>query len=139
MALNIGANGNIILQSDQQTFIHFTAFSGAGAMVPVPGGDVDTVAATGTFAASLSFAMGVMPAGDPLAGQPAVVCTPLVLESDPGNAGGNIGLTVTDSAGLVQAVTKFFDISPDAAAVRVGLDMTDSAVVSQTAPTAPGP
>jgi hypothetical protein len=141
MALNILANGNIGLQSDQVTFIHFAAFSASGAMVPLPAGDVDTVATSGTFAASLGVAMGVMPAGDPLAGQLAVVLTPLVLESDAGNAGGNISLVITDTAvpPLTQTVTKNFDIVPDVAAVRVGLDTTDSATTAQTAPTAPGP
>jgi len=139
MALNILPNGNIGLQSDQVTFIHLSAFSASGAMVPNPSGDVDTVAATGTFAASLAFSVGVMPAGSSDAGDPAVVCTPLVLESDVGNAGGNIGLTITDSAGLTQTVTKLFDIVPDVAAVSVGLDTTNSAVTSQPPPAAAGP
>jgi len=139
MALVIGANGNIQLQSDQVTFIHLAAFDAAKGMVPIPAGDVDTVASGGTFAASLAFAITVMPAGDPLAGQPAVSCTPLVLQSSAANAGGGISMVITDSAGLAQAPTLLFDIVPDVAAVSQGLDTTNSFTVAQTAPTAAGP
>jgi hypothetical protein len=141
MALVIGANGNIQLQSDQVTFIHLAAFDAAKGMVPIPAGDVDTVASGGTFAASLAFAITVMPAGDPLAGQPAVSCTPLVLQSNAANAGGGITMVITDTAvpPLTQTPTLLFDIVPDVAAVQVGLDTTDSTTVAQTAPTAAGP
>lgn len=139
MSLNILPNGNIGLQSDQVTFIHLAAFAGGGQMVPLPAGDIDTVSTTGPFAASLGAAVGVMPSDAPHPGEPAVVLTPMVMESDAGNSGGNIGLTITDSAGLVQTMTKSFDIVPDLAAVSVGLDTTDSATQSQPTPTAPGP
>src|SRR5438270_240244 len=89
MALNILPNGNIGLQSDQVTFIHLSAFSASGAMVPTPAGDVNTVATTGTFAASLVASMGVMPADASDPGDVAVALTPAVLESSAANAGGN--------------------------------------------------
>lgn len=145
MPLNVLPNGNYGLQSDQVTFIHLTAFSASGQMVPMPAGDVDTVAATGPFAASLAFAVDVMPAGsvdaagNSVAGEPAVSCTPMVLQSDAVNGGGNIALTITDSSGLTQTVTKSFDIVSNVAAVSVGLDDTVSATTSQPAPTAAGP
>jgi len=140
MPLNIDpTDGNIVLQSDQVTYIHLSAFTASGAMVPNPTGDVDTVASSGPFAASLAFAVGVMPPGSSDPGDPCVVSTPLVLQSNKANAGGNIGLVITDSAGLVQQVTKNFDIAPDMTALTTGLDMTNSFTVSQAAPTAPGP
>lgn len=139
MALNILANGNVGLQSDQITFIHLSAFDAGGNMVPNPSGDVDTVAAGGAFASSLNFAVGVMPTGSSDAGDPAVVCTPMVLESDVTNSGGNITLTITSSAGLTQMATKNFDIVRNVAAVSVGLDTTNTAVTSQPAPAAAGP
>lgn len=139
MALNILANGNIGLQSDQVTFIHLSAFSASGAMVPNPSGDVDTVVTTGTFAASLAATVDVMPAGEPTAGEPAVKLVPLVQKSDATNNGGNIGLAITDSAGLTQTLTKNFDIVLDLAPMSVGLDTSNSATQSQPLPAATGP
>lgn len=141
MPLNVLANGNYGLQSDQITYIHLTAFAAGGGMVPTPTGDVDTVASSGTFAASLTFAVTTFPANAPapLPGEPAVSATPLVAESDAGNAGGGIGLVITDSAGLPQAVTKLFDIVRDVTAQSVGLDSTTTFTVAQPVPTATGP
>ena len=145
MPLNILPNGNYGLQSDRITYIHLSAFDAGGQMVATPAGDVDTVAASGTFAASLHFTVDVMPATDengnpvPDAGDPAVKCVPMVSESDAGNSGGNIALIITDSAGLAQTATKNFDIVRDLTAHSVGLDTSNTATVSQPAPTAPGP
>ena len=141
MPLTVLPNGNWALPSDQVTFIHLEAFTAAGGVVPQPAGDVDTAASSGAFAASLAFAVTVFPptAPAPLAGQPAVSATPLVLESDAGNAGGNIGLVITDSAGLTQQTTKNFDITVDQTPAGIGVDPVNTFGVPQAPPTAPGP
>lgn len=142
MALNKLANGHFGLQSDQITYIALDDFDAAGVSVPFPTGDVDTVSGTGTFAASLGFAISTFPAGSSNAGATALQCTPLVLESDASNGGGGIGIAITDGSGQpMNAATQamLFDIVQDVTPVSVGLDSSVTATVSQTAPTAPGP
>lgn len=150
MALNVLANGHFGLQSDQVTYVELEAFDAAGAPVAFPVGDVDTVSTTGTFAASLGVAIGVMPAGSvdaagvSIAGSPAVVMTPLVLESDVTNAGGGIGISILDGSvpPLPMApsmANMLFDIVQNLAAHSVGLVPANSATTSQPVPVAAGP
>jgi hypothetical protein len=148
MALTLLSNGHYALQSDQVTYIMLDAMDAAGAIVPIPAGTTFTAASSGTFAASVVFASSVMPpgsvdgSGNSVAGAPAVSASPTVLESDAGNAGGGIGLVLTDSAGLPMtpaSATELFDVVPDVAAVSVGVNNSVTATTPQTPPTAPGP
>lgn len=131
-------NGHLAIPSDEVVAIALVTTDAAGTAVPMPAGNVTTVATTGQFAASLGAAIGVMPGTS----NPAVILTPMVLESDAGNNGGGIGLTLTDSAGLpISSATTaaLFDITVDTTPTQEGLDLTNVASTPQTAPTAPGP
>lgn len=140
MALNVLPNGNIELPNNEVTYIALVTRDAAGTIVPAPSGDVDSVATTGPHAASLGAAVTVMPAGSTNAGAPAISLTPLVVESDAGNSGGSIGLTLTDTAGLPMSTPGYvFDIVVNLSPATVGLDTTDTATVTQAIPTAPGP
>ena len=92
---------------------------------PPPAGDVFTVVSSAPN--SLGAAIGKTAAGGP-----AVVLTPLVQASP------NITITVSDSAGLVQAV-QICDVVVDVADTNVVLDVADATHVAQPVPTAPGP
>jgi hypothetical protein len=146
MALNLLANGHFGIQSDQVTFIHLAAKDAAGNVVALPAGlTFGPVVTTGAFAASMTPAVAVMPAGSvdgaglDISGQPALSLTSLVLNSNASNSGGGIGIDLTNSMGLPMFDTDLFDIVEDVAAVSVGLDNSNTATVPQTAPTAPGP
>ena len=113
-------------------------------VVSAPAGDVVTAAGTGPHAASLSWTVGVMPAGAPNPGVPAVIGAALVVESDAGNGGGGIGLMLTDTSGLVENSTTsaaLFDIvvPPPGPATQEGVDFANIFTASQPTPTAPGP
>jgi hypothetical protein len=131
-------NGHLALPSDDVTAIALVALDASGGQVPMPASNVSTVVTTGTFAASLGAAIGVMPGTT----NAAVILTPLVLESDAGNSGGGIGLTITDTAGLpitTGTTAALFDIVVDATPAAEGLDLTNVVSTPQTAPVAPGP
>lgn len=109
-----------------------TDAAGVKTTVPVPAGDVFT-------ATSSSPSLGVAIAND-ASGNQELVATPLVLQSDAGNGGGNITVTVTDSAGdtageLTGANAINIVLVPVVAAITLGAPT----FTSQPAPTASGP
>lgn len=109
-----------------------TDAAGVVTVVPVPPGDRFT-------AVSSSASLGVAVAPD-AAGNQELVLTPLVLESDAANAGGNITVTVTDSAGdtageLIGANAINILTVPPIPQVVLGTPT----FTAQPAPTAPGP
>lgn len=109
-----------------------TDAAGVKTTVPVPAGDVFT-------ATSSSPSLGVAIAND-ASGNQELVATPLVLQSDAGNGGGNITVTVTDSAGdtageLTGANAINIVLVPVVAAITLGAPT----FTTQAAPTAPGP
>lgn len=133
---------NIPLQSDQVTWMELDDYDASGNVVPFPSGDVDTVATTGTFAASLVVSMDTMPSGAANPGATAVKFVPQVLKSDPSNGGGGIGVSITDSAGqAMNAATQgmLFDIVENVTPQMVGLDPAKTFTQPQSAPTAVGP
>lgn len=141
VTLQTAANGHIILLSDQIYDIALVDEDAAGNQVPVPAGDVQTVSATGAFAASLTFSIGTMPGVTPTV--PSLHVVSNVLESDAGNSGGGIGVSLTDTQGLPMAPhlsALLFDISPDLAAATQDVNLGDvNATPNPTPPTAPGP
>jgi hypothetical protein len=137
-------NGHFGLQNNMVYYFPLQDEDVNNNIVPAPTGDVVTPVATGAHAASLAFAVGAMPAGSPNPGAPAIVGTPMVVQSDAGNGGGGIGLTLTDTAGLAEnTVTSsaLFDITvpPPGPATAEGVDFPGVFVVAQPTPAAPGP
>ena len=129
-------NGHLALNNNEVYTIALIDHDANGNVVPMPAGDVVSVAAAGTFAASLSAALDSAGTG--------VVLTPMVVESDAGNSGGGISIVLTDSAGLTEdSATQniLFDIvvPPPGPAVTEGLDLTNVTMASQPTPSAPGP
>jgi hypothetical protein len=116
---------NFELPNDEVVTIPIQTTDSAGTVEPVPTGDVFT--AVSSLPASLGVAIGATASGSP-----ALVLTPLV-QASPG-----ITVTVSDSAGLVQAV-QLVDIVPDVTDTNILLDVADATHVSQPVPTAPGP
>jgi hypothetical protein len=109
-----------------------TDAAGTVTVVPVPAGDVFT-------AKSSSPSLGVAIAND-ASGNQELVVTPLVLESSPANGGGNITVTVTDSAGDTAAELSGANAInivtvPVVAAIHLGT----ASFTAQATPTAPGP
>jgi hypothetical protein len=103
-----------------------------GATMPVPSGDTFT-------ATSSSASLGVAVSLD-ASGNQELVCTPLVIESDSNNGGGNITVNITDSAGdaageLTGADAINIVTVPVVPQIRVG----QPTFTTQAAPTAPGP
>lgn len=140
MALVQLPNGHMALNNNEVYFVPLVAKDGGGNVVPAPAGDVVSAAASGANAASLGVAVTVMPGTS----NPALSLTPMVVESDEGNGGVGIGITVTDSAGLTEDPTTtavLFDIvvPPPGPAVTEGIDLTGVVMQSQATPTAPGP
>jgi hypothetical protein len=116
---------NLELLNDQVLTIPILTTNSAGTVEPPPAGDTFSVISSAP--ASLGAAIGKTAAGNP-----AVVLTPLVQASP------NITITVSDSAGLAQAI-QICDIVVDANPTNVVLDTADATHVSQPVPTAPGP
>jgi hypothetical protein len=116
---------NFELNNDAVYTIPIETTNASGVVEPAPAGDVFSVTASNPT--SLQAAIGTTAAGGP-----AVVLTPLVQASP------NITVTVSDSAGLVQAV-QICDIVVDVSPTNVVLDIADATHVSQSVPTAPGP
>jgi hypothetical protein len=116
---------NYELANDEVSTITIKTTNSAGAVEPYPTGDVFSV--TSSNPASLGVAIGADAAGNP-----AVVLTPLVQASP------NITVTVSDSAGLIQAV-QLVDIVQDVKDTNIILDVADAVLKSQPVPTAPGP
>jgi hypothetical protein len=100
--------------------------------VPTPPADAFTVVSSG---AGLGAAIGLDPGGS---GATGVILTPLVIESDPTNAGGGFTVNVTDSDGDVAQILGPYDIT----LVPVVPNITAGPItfsVNPTIPTAPGP
>lgn len=116
---------NYELSNDTVATIPILTTDSSGTVVPMPAGDVFTVASSN--AASLTAAIGATAAGGP-----AVVLTPLVVAS-PG-----LTVTVTDSSGLVQDV-QIVDIVADVKPANVILDLANATTTTQPVPTSPGP
>lgn len=116
---------NFELPNDEVVTITIKTTDSAGAVVPVPAGDTFSVVTSNP--ASLSATIG-KDAG----GNPALVLAALV-QASPG-----LTVTVTDSAGLPQAILAV-DIVPDVAPTNVILDLPDATHTTQAVPTAPGP
>lgn len=106
-----------------------TSASGAVSTVPIPAGDVFTPTASSP---SLAMSMGVDASGNQEA-----IGSPVVLESDSGNGGGNITITITDSAGDVAGTLTGINITlvPPVPQIALGTPT----FTTQAAPTAPGP
>jgi hypothetical protein len=144
MALVQLPNGHWALNNNQVYWFPLTDKDLNGNIVPAPAGDVVSAAGGGPFAASVAVGVGVMPAGAPDAGDPAISMTPLVMESDAGNSGGGISVVLTDTAGLTEdSATKgdLFDIvvPPPGPAATEGINIAAVFMVSQPTPTATGP
>ena len=116
---------NYELPDDEVLTVTIKTTNSAGATEPVPAGDTFTVVSSNP--ASLQAAIGTDAAGNP-----AVVLTPLV-QASPG-----LTITVSDSAGLAQAV-QIIDIVADVTPRNVVLDFADAVAVPQAVPAAPGP
>lgn len=109
-----------------------TSAAGVTTVVPIPPGDVFTPVASSP---SMAMSMGL-----DVNGNQEVVVAPTVLESDAGNGGGNITITVTDSAGDIAATltgTNAINITlvPPVPQITLGTPT----FTTQAAPTAPGP
>lgn len=139
MALVPLPNGHLPLDNNTTYTFHLVAHDASGNLVPRPAGDVDTVTPNGAHAASLGVTVGADASGNA-----TVALAPLVVESDAANGGGGIGLTITDSAGLVEDTATagvMFDIivPPPGPAVAIGVDLAGVSTAPQPPPTAPGP
>jgi hypothetical protein len=144
MALVRLPNGHYALNNNEVYWFPLTDEDAQGNIVPAPAGDTVSAVGGGPFAASLAFAVGVMPAGSPDAGAPAVSATPMVAESDAGNSGGGISVVLTDTAGLAEdSATKglMFDIvkPPPGPAATEGINIAGVFMVSQPTPAPTGP
>jgi hypothetical protein len=132
-------NGHLALNNNDVYTVALIYRDANGNVVPQPSGDTVSVSTAGAFAASLGVALGTTSDGNP-----AIVMTPLVVESDAGNSGGSISIVLTDSAGDQEDTATqglLFDIilPPPGPPVAVGMDLTNIAVGTQPTPTAPGP
>ena len=132
-------NGHFALNNNEVYFFPLVDKDASGNVVPAPAGDTVSVAGSGQFAASLAFAVTVMPGTS----NPAVSATPMVVESDAGNSGGGIGMVLTDTAGLTEDTATsgvLFDIVQTVAPPATeGVDITQVVMQSQSVPIAPGP
>jgi hypothetical protein len=107
--------------------------TGAVTVVPVPAGD--TFSAVSSAPASLGVAIGL-----DASGHQELVGTPLVLESSSANGGGNITVTVTDSAGdTAGELTGANAINIVTVPVVDAIALGAPTFTTQAAPTAPGP
>ncbi len=116
---------NFELPNDEVVTITIKTTNEAGVVEPYPPGDVFSVVSSNPT--SLKAVIGTDAGGNP-----AVVLTPLVQASP------NITVTVTDSAGLSQAV-QIVDIVPDVTDTNIVLDVADAVKTPQAVPTATGP
>jgi hypothetical protein len=137
-------NGHFALQSDTVYYFPLQDEDVNNNIVTAPAGDVVTPTATGPHASALAFSMGAMPAGSPTVGAPAILGTPMVKQSDAGNGGGGIGLTLTDTSALAENATTsaaLFDVivPPAGPATMEGVDFPNVFTTTQPIPTAPGP
>ena len=141
MAWMVLPDGDYAVANNEIYFIPVQYEDAAGAVVTPPAGDTITVATTGTFAVSLAVAVTTMPGSSPPV--VAISLTPMVVESDAGNGGGKIGISLTDSAGLVvdsASQNVLFDIvNPALVPTQFGINVGGVVTQSQATPTDPGP
>ncbi len=123
------------LLNDTQYWFLIDDDDAAGAVVPAPAGDVNSVA---SGSASLTMTVEPMPSG-PSAGMPSVHVVPMVQLSDASNGGGGITCTLSDTAGLPMPVIVSFSIGPNTAPTSLALDTATVVTAAQAVPTAPGP
>jgi len=116
---------NYELMNDQVVTITIKTVDSSGKVEPYPTGDVFT--AVSSNPASLGVAIGADASGNP-----ALILTPLVQASP------SLSVTVSDSAGLIQAI-QGVDIVADTADTNVVLDLADATHVAQAVPTNTGP
>lgn len=129
-------NGHYALDNDKIYNIPLVDKDASGNIVPMPSGDVVSVATSGPFASSLNAVLD--------ANGTSVDVAALVVESDAGNSGGGIGLVLTDSSGLSEdSASKglMFDIVVPAPgpAVTEGFDLGNVTFTQGTVSTRPGP
>lgn len=146
VALAIGApialKGKIVmanfqLENDAVVAWPILTTNAGGLVEPAPSGDVFTVVSSNP--ASMNAVIGTATFPPATTPAPAVLTNALVAESDPGNHGGGLTFTITDSAGLKSATSPLIDIVVDATPVALDVGTTPVVVGSQPAPTAPGP
>ena len=145
MAWQILADGNYAVANNNTYTIPIQFHNASGGLVTDP--DTLAAATTGAHAASMSATMTTTP--DPSGGGgtvPAVMLAALVIESDAGNAGGGIGLTITDTTNpsVVEdsaSMGVLFDIvNPALVATGLSLDIPGVVVAANpNPPTAAGP
>lgn len=106
------------------------ATTGVATPVPVPPGDVFTAVSSAPASLAASIALDA-------AGNQELVVTPLVLQSDATNAGGNVSITVTDSNGDTVASLSGLNVVLNPVVNRIAIGALT--FTTQAAPTAPGP
>lgn len=116
---------NFELPNDEIVTITIKTTDNSGGVEPVPAGDIFSAAASDV--ASLQATIG-----QDASGAAALILTPLVQKAS------NLTVTVSDKAGLIQAV-QIVDIVADTAPANIVLDLADATHVSQPVPTASGP
>lgn len=115
---------NYELPVDETVYFPILCQDKAGNIVPAPPGDIFTPASSNPGA--LSAALSNMPPGAPLAGAPAILCTPL--------NGPTAGITVScsDSMGLTPG-SQIVDVVAGAPA-SIEIDTADAFQVAQSPP-----
>lgn len=116
---------NFELPNDEIVTITIKTTDNSGGVEPIPSGDI--FSATASDVASLQATIG-----QDASGAAALILTPLVQKAS------NLTVTVSDKAGLIQAI-QIVDIVADTAPANIVLDLADATHVSQPVPTAPGP
>lgn len=116
---------NYELMNDEVVTITIKTTDSSGKVEPYPPGDVFT--AVSSNPASLGVSIGADAAGNP-----ALILTPLVQASP------SLSVTVSDSAGLIQAI-QGVDIVPDVSDTNIILDLASATHTAQPVPTNPGP
>ncbi len=118
------------LFNDTQYWFLIDDDDSAGAVVPAPAGDVDSVASGN--AASIAMTVEPMPSG-PSAGAPSVHVVPMVQVTT------NISCTLSDTAGLPMPNVVTFSVGPNPAPATLALDTATVVTATQAVPAAPGP
>ncbi len=118
------------LFNDTQYWFLIDDDDAAGAVVPLPAGDVVSVASGN--AASIAMVVEPMPSG-PSAGAPSVHVSPMV------QATTGISCTLTDTAGQPMPVVVTFSVAANPAPASLALDTATVVTSKQPVPAAPGP
>jgi hypothetical protein len=105
---------NLALLNDRVTLVPIQAINFGGSVVPLPAGDVESIASqTGSLVA---FSIGTLTDGV----TPALVCTPVPGGIDPGDT-----VTIADSDGLPSLVVGY-TLNADTGAVAIQLNVAGS-------------